>query len=170
MESHGHASRRLRSRSGFTLTEIAVAMVIGGIIMAIAIPNMHRANMHQNLRSTTGEIESALRRARAKAVKTRSDVRVSINPTLRSCLVEQDSDGDGSFESQLQSIEIDEGIDIRSVALGSGGTVVFDERGMPDNPGTLQLFVATGRGREILVAAGSGSVVISPLEHTPTTP
>lgn len=159
------STRRLGRRGGFTLTEAMVGLVISGILMLITIPNLQRANMHQILRSETSQIESALRRARAKAIKTRSPVRVSVNPTLRSCIIDQDSDRDGTFETMVTQFRIAESMDITSLTMGGGdGAVVFDSRGVPDGPGVLEMYVSSGKGRQIMLSAGSGSVVVTPLD------
>ena len=163
----GSTSQRPGDHRGFTLTEIMVALVIAGILMLIALPNLQRANTNQILRSETSQIENALRRARAKAVKTRTAVRVSINPDLRSCVMEQDSDDDGNFDLQVASFEIAEQIDVATMTLGAGnGSVVFNSRGVPDAPGLLEMFVPTGNGRQIMVSAGSGSVVVNNIQAT----
>ena len=149
--------------AGFSLVEIMVLLVIVGLILAASIPNLQRANRTQALRETTDRYETALRRARGIAVTQRTPVRVTIDPQSGNLLVEQDRDRDGSFESQLAStVALEHHVILAATAFGGGGnaTITFDERGAPDNPGTLRLETADGMHRVLMVSAGSGAVTV----------
>jgi type II secretion system protein H len=161
-----------RADAGFTLVEIMVLVVIIGLILAASIPNLQEANRTQALRESTDRYETALRRARAIAVTQRTPVRVSIDPQTGNLRVEQDQDRNGSFESELSSVNaLEHHVTMGAMTLGGGGggaaTVIFDERGAPDNPGTLRLETQDGLHRVLMVSAGSGHVTVFRDPQTP---
>ena len=157
---------RLRTSSGFTLTEIMVTLTIMGIVMLFSIPNLQRANETHRLNQATGEIENVMKRARVLAVTTRSNVRVSVNAAARSIVVAQDTDQDGTFETSLRTVMIHAGVSLADVAFGGGGTIIFDDRGAPDNPGSIRLEIDAENQRLLVVSPGSGAVTIRNHEQT----
>jgi len=152
--------RTLSSNRGFTLTEAAVAMVIFGIVMAIAYPNLAQSNRNHRLLSAASEVEATLSRARSAAVTTQDPVRVTLDPTTNQLLLDQDTTGDGNFDRMVRIVDIDDDIDFTNVAFAGGNTVVFDQRGAPDNPGIVVLSNGGDSGQRVLVSAGSGAVSV----------
>lgn len=152
-------------QAGFSLTEIMVMLVVIGIGMAIALPNLHRANETWRLKESVTAIETTLRSARSTAVTRRVPVRVRVDVTNRECLVEIDSDENGSFETALGKKSLAQSVLVESVNFGGETSVVFDERGAPENPGSVIIRTRDGDGREVLVSAGSGSVAVFPYQH-----
>ena len=53
---------------GFTLLEILLALVIAGVLLAVAVPNFGPAVARAQLYSATRDVASALRHARGQAV------------------------------------------------------------------------------------------------------
>ena len=51
------------------------------------------------------------------------------------------------------------------IQFDGGQTVVFDQRGAPDNPGTLMITNGGGSAQRILVASGSGAVTVRSVEY-----
>jgi prepilin-type N-terminal cleavage/methylation domain-containing protein len=152
--------RTLSSNRGFTLVEAAVAMVIFGIIMAVAYPNMARSNRNHKLISAASEVESALMRARSSAVTSQDPVRVTLDVNTNQLLLEQDTTGDGNFDRMVRVVDIDDNINFTNVAFAGGATVVFNGRGAPDNPGIVVLSNGGESGQRVLVSAGSGAVSV----------
>ena len=152
--------RTLSSNRGFTLTEAAVAMVIFGIVMAMAFPNLARSNRNHKLISAASEIEAALTRARSSAVTTQDPMQVTIDPEANQIWLQQDTTGDGNFDRMVRIVNIDDDIDIASVQFNGGDTVIFDQRGAPDNPGVVLLANGGDSAQRILVSAGSGAVSV----------
>lgn len=152
--------RSFRDASGFTLVELMVSLALFGLIMVAALPNLQEANRTHRLNSAVSQIETGMRRARAAAVKTRSEVRVSIDAGNRTCTIDQDTNDDGNFETRLSRFVIDDDVVLSAISFGGDTAVTFDERGAPDNPGSMILRTPHGRGRQLIVAAGSGSVTI----------
>jgi prepilin-type N-terminal cleavage/methylation domain-containing protein len=145
---------------GFTITEIMVGLVIVGIIMAAALPNLARSNRNHRLVSAAAEVEGALTRARSAAVTTRDPVRVTVDAALNQLVLEQDTTDDGDFDRMMWAVNVDDDIDISNVTFNGGNTVIFDARGAPDNPGLLLLANGGESGQRILVSAGSGAVSV----------
>jgi prepilin-type N-terminal cleavage/methylation domain-containing protein len=160
---------RLKSNRGFTLTEAMVGLVIFGIIMAASYPNLARSNRNHRLMSAASEIEATLTRARSSAVTTQNPVRVTLNAAQNQLVVERDTTGDGNFDTQVRSVDIDGDIAFTNVAFGNGAAVTFNGRGAPDNPGIVVLSNGGESGQRILVSAGSGAVSVKsvPLYESP---
>jgi len=156
------ALRNLRHDTrGFTLTEIMVTLVVFSIVMAISFPMLAEANRNHQLLSAASRIESALMRARSTAVTQQTPVRVSFNGATNTLLLAQDTNRDGNFDTQMRTIIINGNILFANITFAGGNSVVFDQRGAPDNPGTVLLGNGGDNGQRILVAAGSGAVSVS---------
>lgn len=148
------------SNRGFTLTEAMVALVIFGIIMAVSYPNLARSNRNHRLVSAASQVESALTRARSAAVTTQNPVRVTLDPATNQLFIEQDTTGDGDFDTMRRVIDIDGDIAFTNVTFGGGASVIFNSRGAPDNPGIVILSNGGDSGQRVLVSAGSGAVSV----------
>ena len=71
-----------QKNAGFTLIEMMVALAIGGILTAIAVPNFNDMRDGYRLRAATFDVFAALQRARSEAVKKNNNYRFSlVNPT-----------------------------------------------------------------------------------------
>lgn len=150
-----------RDSRGFTLTEIMVALVIFSIIMAVSFPMLAESNRNHRLLSAASRIEAVLMRARSTAVTQQTPVRVSFNGATNTLLLTQDTNRDGNFDTQMRTVNIDGNILFANITFDGGNTVVFDQRGAPDNPGTVLLGNGGEVGQRVLVAAGSGAVSVS---------
>lgn len=146
---------------GFTLTEVMVTLVIFGIVMAVSFPMLAESNRNQQLAGAAARIEAALMRARSTAVTQQTPVRVSFNAGTNSLQIDQDTDNDGTFDVLLRTVAIDGNINFDQVSFNNGNSVTFDQRGAPDNPGTILLGNGGPSNQRVLVSAGSGSVSVS---------
>ena len=149
-----------RDRRGFSLLEMMVVLVVFGIAMLVAIPNLQRANQTHQLNQSVSTIEASMRRARSIAATKRIPVQVTVDVNNRECRIAADNDDDGTFEQTVATSELNQDVIVSEMNFGGGNTVVFDERGAPDNPGNVVLRTRDGDGRELLVSAGSGSVMV----------
>lgn len=145
---------------GFTLTEVMVTLVIFSIVLAISFPMLAESNRTQRLSSAANRVEAALVRARAVAVTERNAVRVSFNAATNTLQLEQDTDNDGAFDQFMRTVTIDGDITFDNISFNGGNVVIFDQRGAPDNPGTVVLGNGGDSGRRVLVSAGSGAVSV----------
>ena len=83
-----------RSQAGFTLIEMMVALAIGGILTAIAVPNFAEMREGYRLRAATYDVFAALQRARSEAVKKNNNYRFSL-VDLTTYRIHDDTDNDG---------------------------------------------------------------------------
>jgi prepilin-type N-terminal cleavage/methylation domain-containing protein len=90
--------RRSFHRSGFTLVEMVVAIAIGGIMTAIAVPSFSDMREGYRLRAATYEVFAALQRARSDAVKKNNNYQFSLvnQTTFR---IHDDTDNDGTVDA-----------------------------------------------------------------------
>ncbi|MGE0823622.1 MAG: GspH/FimT family pseudopilin [Candidatus Binatia bacterium] len=70
-----------RLQAGFTLIEMLVALTIGSVMMAMAIPNISQMREGYRLRSTTREVFMTLQKARMAAIKENINYRVYLTST-----------------------------------------------------------------------------------------
>ena len=68
---------RSNSKSGFTLIELMVTIVVLGVIASIAAPSISTQLANQRVKSTTATLINALREAKAESVIRRQPVTVS---------------------------------------------------------------------------------------------
>jgi prepilin-type N-terminal cleavage/methylation domain-containing protein len=66
----GHIARTQRSRSGFTMIEVMIVLVIVAIATAMAIPSMNKWSANQRLHDTARETATTLAFARGEALRT----------------------------------------------------------------------------------------------------
>jgi general secretion pathway protein H len=71
---------RLQSRSGFTLVELAVAMAIVGLLLAVSVPASVRFYDSMQYRQAVRDVLTTLASARFKAVTTGRAQDVALNP------------------------------------------------------------------------------------------
>lgn len=95
---------------GFTLIELVVTIVIAGILMAIAVPNLRLFVEKNRVKLAVGELVTGLNYARSEATKRRFPISVCARATDSSCagsgtswnngwLMFTDADGNGAYET-----------------------------------------------------------------------
>lgn len=151
---------------GFTLTELMITLVIFSIVLAISFPMLAEANRTQRLSAAAGRVETAIMRARALAVTEQTPVRISFSAATNSLQLDQDTDRDGTFDKLLRIVNIDQDVAFTDIAFNGGATVVFDQRGAPDNPGTILLGNGGDSVQRLLVSAGSGAVSVAAVPYS----
>lgn len=77
------AGRRERSEAGFTMIELSVAMVILGILLAMAAPAWQRYQANQEDRSASAAVVSMMRNAHVRATSEATSYRVDVDAANR---------------------------------------------------------------------------------------
>jgi prepilin-type N-terminal cleavage/methylation domain-containing protein len=80
MKSSSNAFRRA---AGFSLIEILIVMVLGGIVMAIGLPNLFHYIEHQKVLVITQQTAMVLRLARLESIKTANNAVVKVDTADR---------------------------------------------------------------------------------------
>lgn len=144
---------------GFTLTELLVAIMIVGILMAIAAPSFQTWLKNSQIRNAAESITNGLQRARAEAVSRNTDVAFALGAGL-----------DSSWSVSVAGSGIDSRTNLegsKDVALtvtpAGTTTVTFNNFGgvKPNNqdgsaPFTSVLVKTTGGTRNLQVEIGVG--------------
>ncbi|HEX9895025.1 MAG TPA: GspH/FimT family pseudopilin [Gemmatimonadales bacterium] len=73
--------KRLRPNSGFSLVEMLIAIVVAGLLMAIALPKVRETVIRSEVRSARSAVASMYARARIHALQTRKSTVVNFNAT-----------------------------------------------------------------------------------------
>lgn len=152
--------RRLR---GFTLAELMVVLAIAGILLAAGVPSLRDMIERSRLRTTAGELFSAIDLTRSQAIAR--GVRVIMMPAdalhadwTRGWVVFVDKNSslslDGGDELIFQQGPLKSGMSLRStfasahpphyVAYNGAGRSCSASNSMASRPGTLSLVMGQG--------------------------
>jgi prepilin-type N-terminal cleavage/methylation domain-containing protein len=135
------ASKGSRSRAGFTLVETALAIVIAGMLLTIAVPRFTAMRNGLTLDTAAYQLAGDLRRAQVEAIKRNQTVVVAKTGTSTYSIT---SIGNRSFDA---------GVSFSAAAM----TVSFASFGPPIGGGAT--FTITGSGRTRTVTVGANGLV-----------
>ncbi len=156
-------ARTARAR-GLTLAELLVAVALLAIVVAVALPGFSAGDA-KALDTAVDETASALRWARAEAMRTGANVGVSFDTTAERI-------GVGTYSSAASSVAATHPVDKRTYVIDManrpvGGAVDLASAAFLPGPRTLVVFDGNGNplvydaGGTATVALTSGSVVIA---------
>jgi prepilin-type N-terminal cleavage/methylation domain-containing protein len=115
-------SAKLRSQSGFTLTELLVVVVIGMITAAMAMPLFSTAVGQYRLRTSAVDLDGLLQRARTRAVRDNRSYALQTAQVVQGALtytqVYLDLNGNATLDVGEPSIQLQ-----RNVTLVTGGGI-----------------------------------------------
>lgn len=163
----------MRKDSGFTLTELMVAIAIIAILAAIAVPNFIGWLPNYRLRSAAGDLHSAMQLARLRAVKENARVVVSFdtgNDEYEAFVDNGEGGGVGEnnvrdgTEKIVMSGEMPAGVDMYAVAFfgGLGSRTRFDGMGLPSGfQGSVFIKNNQNRYRKITLSSAGNSRIES---------
>jgi prepilin-type N-terminal cleavage/methylation domain-containing protein len=118
----------LRSRAGFTLAEVLAALVIMGILLAIAAPRMTGIVQSAGRGSVTNQLAADLSLTRMRAMRAGNRARLVINSTGTAYTVELRGT-DGALLERVKTVSLTQeypGLTLSPV----NDSVVFDGRGL----------------------------------------
>lgn len=142
------ASRIIKKKNGFTLTELLVVIMIMVILMAIGGISILQNNSGRGLQAGVSVLESAINEARSVAISRGTSARMLINDDnsdiskYRRQILTVVSDGSGGWEPAFRAISLPSNVYLDSAstvnvtggtlgALGTGSGVEFSRGESP---------------------------------------
>jgi prepilin-type N-terminal cleavage/methylation domain-containing protein len=147
-----------RNRTGFTLLELLIVIVMIGILLAMAMPKLNKVDAQASTSSAVRVIAGQLATARAAAMHTGYPARMTIGGT--SIQVET-SDSLGIYAALGKMVELaDLGV---TVTTDPESEVVFDSRGFATGIDDVQRFIvdagSSGVPKDTVCVASVGLVL-----------
>lgn len=148
------------SARGFSLLEIAIVVLIVGVVATIAVPRyanaLARYRIDAAARRIVADIEYARQRSRSSSTSTK--VHFMVVPDIVHLIgVPGQDDPSVDYETKLREAPYHVAID--SVDFGGDNKIIFDGYGVPDSGGFVQIIVGT-EVRKVSVDVNSGEVTI----------
>ncbi len=134
----------MNGRRGFTLVEMAIVMVMMGIMVAIAVPRL-RVSPGMRARAAARQVAQDLEIARSRALATKRASRMVFDAVAQTYVGYLDQDNDGVFAQSAAEMQ----------ALGAFGSkgpgdgVIFGRGGAPMVPGDAGAGAVTFPGSRI---------------------
>lgn len=76
-----HSSRHLSKSSGFSLVEMMIAIVVAGLMLAMAMPRLREGLVARDVKSARATVANMYARARVNALQTRKATTVHFSAT-----------------------------------------------------------------------------------------
>ena len=157
------------SKSGFTLIELLIVVAILAILASITLPNMLAPSIKAKLRGAVSNLRADLQTAKMMAIRENRFVVVNVFATSYEVFVDNGGDVDvpggiaddwirNGNERLLASRQMDAGvsIDLAATILNNAAATNllndqtrFNDRGLPENFGTIVLKSQAGQRGEI---------------------
>ena len=144
-------------QAGFSLAEIMVAIAIGGILMAMAIPNFALMREGYRLRGATYTVFTVLQKARLAAIKENNQYRFYINNNVY--FVHDDLNNSGTEDAGESVTQFNIQSYAKDVSISSNATIVFAADGTAVTTGTLT--VSNSRGTKTIAVSPAGRVKVN---------
>src|SRR4051812_12693298 len=110
-------------QAGFSLTELMVAIAVGGIMTALAAPNFSQMGEGYRLRGATHQVFMALQRARIAAVKENDRYRFSVAGSTYT--VHSDANNNNEVDDGETVANTDIHNTATTVSINATATIVF---------------------------------------------
>ncbi len=145
---------RKRASAGFTLIELAVVVVLLGILTALAAPNMTAFVRGTMVDRALDELMGDIAYTRMLAIRSGQSARLTVQPNGMAYVIETTA-SDGSTQVAKR---VDLPRDFRGVSLAPAPTVLsFNSRGLrASSGGDVTIFAQQGTSRASLTVLLSG--------------
>ncbi|MFQ5916971.1 MAG: Tfp pilus assembly protein FimT/FimU [Candidatus Binatia bacterium] len=132
--------------AGFTIVEIIVALVILGILAAIALPDWGAVLLKFSLNGATRQVQSELHRIKMKAVSENVNFQLVYSDKAKSYEVRRAG-------TPVETKTLPKGIELRTAT--SPLTLEFTPRGTPNTTSPVTVFLCNSKneGKNIVVRA-----------------
>ena len=144
-------------QAGFSLAEMLVAIAIGGIMTAMAIPNFSQMRDGYRLRGATYTVFTALQNARMAAIKENNRYRFYINNNVY--FVHDDLNNNGTEDAGESVTQLNIRSYAKDVSISSGATIVFAADGTAVTTGNVT--VSNTRGTKTIAVSPAGRVKVN---------
>ncbi len=138
-----------RSRSGFSLTELLIAVTLLGLLLAISAPRVQEAAARQSVRSARAAVTSVYARARIFAVQNRVPVTVRFTDSSVWITTRRGAGLDtlGGVTALGQGF---------GVSVGAPGSIVISPIGMVNAGTPISVSVTKGGHSDSITISGYG--------------
>jgi prepilin-type N-terminal cleavage/methylation domain-containing protein len=143
------SNRRPRRNSGFSLTELVVALAVGLILMGVALPSFLRAYRSYQLSGASIQVSDILRLTRYEAIRLNKPINCVFQPSPTDPTMMQASLTD-SAGNPLPSVSA------KTILLGSAGNLV--DSGSVPSAGSLPAAAALGATIPVPVPAAGATL------------
>ena len=140
----------IRKNSGFTLTELMVAIAVVAIVLSIAVPNIIGWMPKYRLGSAARNVLSAIEFTRLTAVRQYADAQIQFNPGNSSYTVSVNG-------RNVKGDTLPAGISITDVTFDDDN-VEFDRQGISDQSGTVELSGDSGTKEIAVKVSGNARI------------
>jgi len=150
--------------AGVTLTELAVMLVVFGLVLAASMPSLHTILEGYRHRNAVDSVKSRLVMTRGLAVNSKIPYVVTVDPSSSRLYVFEDTDADGVFdagEKKFGPYEVDPGVDLVNVDWAEN-QISFRPDGTASQTGNLRVQDHDGRSATIRVSSMTGSAQVLP--------
>ncbi|HEX6575099.1 MAG TPA: GspH/FimT family pseudopilin [Gemmatimonadaceae bacterium] len=150
--------RRVRLRSGFSMLEMLIVMIIMGILVNIAVSRMATVIRHERVNRAAQVLVQDLQNGFAMAGRQRAPVRLTFTPSTKTYVFK-----DRASSTVLQTRVMSEGADYSLTSMSSTASVVDI---LPNGIGSTAFTVTLANGdysRQIF-ASTAGFIRITPTQ------
>src|SRR5689334_6111043 len=144
-----------RNRSGYTVIEMVVVLIISGVVTALSIPRLHAAQSSAGLRSARTQTAIYLAQAHALAIQRGREARFIRSGNVVSVTV--DSSGTQVVYGRPHDLSEEDGV---AIPATTQDMISFDARGFATNITTVAKVVLTRDGmRDSVCVAKIGKII-----------
>lgn len=150
-----------QSRSGFTLAEMVIVVLIAGVATAIALPRWGTVLETYRVQNAASRIVCDLNRAQSAAYNRSTSITVTFSVSGSQYTVAGVTDMDHKSQSNYTVVlsAAPYQSQIQSAAFGSGATITYNGYGLPSAGGTVVVY-AGSYSKTVSVDAATGKAVV----------